>query len=53
MKFISDTKAPLPPSLSMDDYADFIEETLKYCDKSKAKLQKKIEEKITKPFCIT
>ena len=42
----------LPPRLSMDEYADFVEASLLRCDLSKAARQKEIEEQIQVPFRI-
>ena len=46
------TKEPLPPYLPINDYADFIEESIKNHDPIKVARQKAIEKKITKAFCI-
>ena len=40
----------LPPRLSMDEYADFVEASLRQCDRARATLQKEIEERIRMPF---
>ena len=42
--------APLPPRLSMDEYADFVEASLRECDRAHATRQKEIEERIRSPF---
>ena len=43
---------PLPPRLTMDQYADFISDNLRECDQELVRRQKDIEEQITRPFCI-
>jgi hypothetical protein len=43
----------LPPHLSMDEYADFVEASLRECDPDKVKRQKEIEKKIKMPFRIS
>lgn len=40
----------LPPRLSMDEYADFVEASLRDCDPALAVRQKEIEERIQTPF---
>ena len=40
----------LPPRLSMDEYADFVEASVRGCDRAHATRQKKIEERIRSPF---
>jgi len=42
----------LPPRLTMDEYADFISKNLESADRKQIRLQKEIEERITKRFCI-
>jgi len=41
---------PLPPRLSMDQYADFVEDSLRNCDPVRAARQKEMEERIRTPF---
>ena len=41
---------PLPPRLSMDEYADFLEASLRDCDPARAAWQKGLEERIQTPF---
>ena len=41
---------PLPPRLSMDEYADFVEASLRVCDGAQVARQKAIEERIRAPF---
>ena len=41
---------PLPPRLSMDEYADFVEASLRDCDPALAVRQKEMEERIQTPF---
>ena len=43
-------REPLPPRLSMDEYADFIETNLSYSNHKKIARQKEIEKKIKIPF---
>ena len=45
--------SPLPPRLSMDEYADFVEASLRECDRARATRQKEIEERIRVPFRIS
>lgn len=40
----------LPPRLSMDEYADFVEASLRDCDRAFAIRQKEMEERIRTPF---
>ncbi|MCX6995914.1 MAG: hypothetical protein NTV49_02235 [Kiritimatiellaeota bacterium] len=40
----------LPPRLSMDEYADFVEASLRAGDQARAARQKELEERITTPF---
>lgn len=40
----------LPPRLSMDEYADFVEASLGQCNRVNATRQKEIEERISVPF---
>jgi len=42
----------LPPRLSMDEYADFVEASLKDCNRIHAARQKEIEKRIKLPFSI-
>ena len=42
----------LPPQLSMDEYADFVEASLQDADPARATRQKEIEERIKAPFRI-
>jgi hypothetical protein len=42
----------LPPRLSMDEYADFVEASLRDCNRLHAARQKEVEERIRKPFRI-
>ena len=44
---------PLPPRLSMDEYADFVEASLCDCDRAHAMRQKELEERILVPFRMT
>ena len=44
--------SPLPPRLSMDEYADFVEASLRECDCARAMRQKELEERIRVPFRI-
>ena len=44
---------PLPPRLSMDEYAEFVEASLRECNRAHAKRQKEIEERIKVPFRIS
>ena len=44
---------PLPPRLSMDEYADFVEASLRECNRAHATRQKEIEERIKAPFRIS
>jgi hypothetical protein len=41
---------PLPPRLSMDEYADFVEASLRESDPVHAARQKELEERIRVPF---
>jgi hypothetical protein len=41
---------PLPPRLSMDQYADFVEDSLGNCDPARVARQKELEERIRTPF---
>ena len=43
---------PLPPRLSMDEYADFVEASLREANPAHAARQKELEERIRRPFCI-
>lgn len=42
----------LPPRLSMDQYAHFIEASLRTCDRAKAERQKRLEERVRQAFCL-
>ena len=46
------TLNPLPPRLSMDEYADFVEASLREFNPARAARQKEFEERIEKPFRI-
>ena len=46
------TLNPLPPRLSMDEYADFVEASLRESNPAHAARQKEFEERIGKPFRI-
>ncbi|MCK5850437.1 MAG: hypothetical protein KAH23_05935 [Kiritimatiellae bacterium] len=52
MKQTSSIATKLPPRLSMDEYANFVEASLLKCDRAKAARQKEIEEQIQVPFRI-
>lgn len=52
MSPIKNTLFPLPPRLTMDEYVDFISETLASHNRELAMLQKNLEERITTPFSI-
>ena len=41
---------PLPPRLSMDEYVDFVEASLRDCNRAHATRQKEVEERIRTPF---
>jgi hypothetical protein len=41
---------PLPPRLSMDEYADFVEASILESDPVRAARQKDLEERIMAPF---
>jgi hypothetical protein len=43
---------PWPPRLSMDEYASFVERSLRDCDAGRAARQKDLEERIRAPFRI-
>ena len=43
----------LPPRLSMDEYADFVEASLRQCNRVHAIRQKEVEERIRVPFRIS
>jgi len=47
------TLIPMPPRLSMDEYADFVEASLRESDPGRAARQKKLEERIKTPFNMT
>ena len=42
----------LPPHLSMDEYVDFVEASLRDCDPVRAARQKDLEKRIRTPFRI-
>lgn len=42
----------IPPRLSMDEYADFVEGSLRKSDPARAAIQKELEERIRPPFCL-
>ncbi|MEI6168121.1 MAG: hypothetical protein WCS52_13110 [bacterium] len=42
-----------PPHLSMDQYVDFVEESLRAANVDQVVRQKALEERIRKPFCIS
>lgn len=44
------TLPPLPPRLSMDEYADFVEASLREADPARVARQKEMEERIRTPF---
>ena len=46
------TLNPLPPRLSMDEYADFVEASLRESNPAHAARQKELEERIRTPFRI-
>lgn len=46
------TLNPLPPRLSMDAYADFVEASLREADPARVARQKELEERIRTPFRI-
>ena len=41
---------PFPPRLSMDEYADFVEASLRKSDPARVIRQKELEERIRTPF---
>jgi hypothetical protein len=41
-----------PPHLSMDQYVDFVEESLRTANADQVARQKAMEERIRKPFCM-
>jgi hypothetical protein len=41
-----------PPHLSMDEYVDFVEASLRECNRIHATRQKEVEERIRSPFCF-
>ena len=53
MIFAPRISSPRPPRLSMDEYLDFVEATIKDCDPRLAARQKNLEKQITKPFRMT
>lgn len=46
------TLNPLPPRLSMDEYADFVEASLRESNPTRTARQKEFEERIGAPFRI-
>ena len=50
MKLPSLSTHPLPPRLTMDEYADFISETLRHSDPERMARQKKMEERVAVAF---
>jgi len=52
MSRLKSTLKRLPPRLSMDEYAEFVEASLRECDPSRAARQKKLEKRIRTPFRI-
>jgi hypothetical protein len=50
MSRLKSTLKRLPPRLSMDEYAEFVEASLRECDPSRAARQKKLEKRIRTPF---
>jgi len=46
------TLNPLPPRLSMDEYADFVEASLRESNPARVARQKELEERIRTPFRI-
>ncbi|MFZ4395943.1 MAG: hypothetical protein ACOYOU_10000 [Kiritimatiellia bacterium] len=43
---------PLPPHLTMDEYVDFVSESLRHVSTANLAQQKQIEERIVRPFRI-
>ncbi len=41
-----------PPRLSMDEYAEFVEASLRECDPARVARQKKLEKNIRARFCL-
>jgi hypothetical protein len=41
-----------PPHLTMDQYVDFVEESLRTANADQVARQKALEERIRKPFCM-
>ena len=50
MRFAPRIPTPRPPRLSMDEYLDFVEATIKESNPHFAGKQKELEKRITKPF---
>ena len=44
---------PLPPHLSMDEYVDFVDASIRQANQDFATRQKNIEKRILKPFRIS
>ena len=53
MSSVRFTRDLLPPRLSMDEYVDFVEAAVRLVDPVMAAQQKKLEERIRTPFCMT
>ena len=53
MKEIATASITLPPRLSMDDYIDFIEDSIREANPVLAARQKSIEKQIPKPFSLS
>jgi len=49
-RFPATSKPVLPPRLSMDEYVDFVEISLREVAPARAARQKKLEERIRAPF---
>ena len=52
MKRLPTTLTPFPPRLSMDEYADFVEASLRESNPARVARQKELEERIRTPFRI-
>jgi hypothetical protein len=44
---------PMPPRLSMDEYVEFVANSLREHDSQLALRQKAVEKRIQKPFCLS
>ena len=53
MSGFSSVLFPLPPSLSMDEYADFVAASVRECNPAHAARQKEIEERIVARFSLS